>query len=350
MPELEFLLPGDPEARTGGTLYDRQVISGLSALGWRVRRRRLPEGFPFPDRGALEAAEEVLAAAPDDALVVVDGLALGAMPAQAAAQAERLRLVALVHHPLALETGLAPDAARRLYESERRALATVRRVLVTSESTAAALGDYGVPRTRIGVIEPGVTPRTRARGSRDGALSLLCVAAVVPRKGHDILVQALHGLRQLPWRLTCVGSLQRSPETVAKLRLQLSTLGLEDRIGLVDEVDEAELIEHFDRADIFVLPTHYEGYGMALAEALAHGLPVISTRTGAVPRTVPPEAGLLVSPGDGEALARALERVMREPELRRRLADAAFAAGRRLPTWQEVAARFAAELRGVSSP
>ncbi len=347
MPTLEFVLPGDPMTATGGYLYDRQIVAGLASLGWQVQVRRLSDTFPFPDREALKAADRLLAAIPDGALVVLDGLGLGAMPAQAETHAMRLRLVGLVHHPLALETGLGPDEARRLHGSERRALAAVRRVLVTSPATAAALSEYGVDWPRIGIVEPGTEQRPQATGSRDNAFVMLCVAALVPRKGHDVLLDALHSVRDRPWRLVCAGSLERSPPTVAAIRRKIIAFGLEGRVALVGEVDETRLARCYASADLFVLPSYHEGYGMALAEALAYGLPIVSTRVGAIPDTVPAEAAVLVPPGDGAALAHALARVMADTALRRRLAAAARRAGAALPGWTEAAARFAKELGRV---
>lgn len=347
MPTLEFVLPGDPMTATGGYVYDRQIAVGLASLGWQVQVRRLSDKFPFPDREALKAADRLLAAIADGALVVLDGLGLGAMPAQAEAHAPRLRLVGLVHHPLALERGLGADEARRLHGSERRALAVMRRVLVTSPATADALSDCGVERPRIGIVEPGTAQRPQATGSGGNALSLLCVGALVPRKGHDVLLDALHRLRKRPWRLVCAGSLERSPQTVAALRHKIVALGLEGRVELVGEVDEPRLARCYMSADLFVLPSYHEGYGMALAEALAYGLPVVSTRVGAIPGTVPANAAVLVPPGDSVALADALARVMADIDLRRRLAAAARRAGAALPGWAEAAARFAEELERV---
>ena len=347
MPRLDFVLPGDLATATGGYVYDRRIIAGLSALGWQVQVRHLCVSFPFPDQAALQAADRMLAALKDNALVVVDGLGLGAMPAQAEAHAKRLRLVGLVHHPLALETGLAPDDVRRLEGSERRALAAVRRVVVTSPATAAALTTYGVARSSIGIVEPGSAQRPKAKGSGGGAPSLLCVAALVPRKGHDLLLEALYALREQPWRLICVGSLARSPETVAALRGRLLQLGLERRVELVGEVDEDRLAHYYTTADLFVLPSYHEGYGMALAEALAYGLPVVSTRVGAIPQTVPADAGLLVPPGDSTALADALAKLVDNAALRQRLAGAARRAAASLPDWADAAARFADELGQV---
>ncbi|WP_295539127.1 glycosyltransferase family 4 protein [uncultured Thiohalocapsa sp.] len=352
---LHLLLPGSPAALTGGTLYDRRIAEGLRRLGWEVGLQALGAAFPLPSEQDLAAADAALAGLPPGALAVVDGLAFGAMPAVAARHADRLRLVALVHHPLALETGLDAAVAARLRAAETAALCQARRVVVTSAHTARLMADYGVPTGRLRVVEPGTDPAPLARGSvprgmgpAPGApLQLLCVGSVTPRKGHDLLVTALAGLDHLPWRLDCVGSLTREPATAAALRAHIQTLGLGARVRLLGEVAPTTLAECYQRADLFVLASWFEGYGMAYAEALARGLPVLGTTGGAVADTVPADAGLLVAPGSVAALRRALSRLLTDAALRGRLAAGAARARARLPDWPAAAACFAAAVADV---
>jgi len=346
---VHFLIPGDPETRTGGYLYDRRIMAGLTALGWRVDLYGLDASFPTPIPAALRAADAVLAALPEGALAVIDGLALGAMPEAVAPHRERLRLVALVHHPLALETGLDETLRRRLYASEREALRHVRQVIVTSPNTVRALADYGVSPERCTVVPPGTDPAPIAQGSGSEELALLCAASLTPRKGHAVLFRALAQLKHLPWRLRCAGSDALDSATAAQLRTLIGELGLTNRIEWLGELDADALAVRYQQADVFVLPSWYEGYGMVLAEALARGLPIISTTAGAIPDTVPADAGLLIPPGDAAALADALARVLTEPELRQRLAAGARAARRTLPDWPSVCAQFAATLDALSA-
>jgi glycosyltransferase involved in cell wall biosynthesis len=353
---LEFLIPGDLQSATGGYGYDRRIMGGLRELGWRVGVHSLDASFPLPTEAALAHAEQVFSGFLDDALVMVDGLALGAMPGAAARHAERLRLVALVHHPLAAETGLSREDSNRLKESERASLRSVRHVVVTSEATAMALAPYEVEATRISVIVPGTDEAPLASGSAaavsldevaaqagltkgaiygDRNLHLLCVASLTPRKGHDLLVDALSALSSLPWKLTCVGRLARGNGTAEALQGQIHRASLEERIALAGELTGDALEAAYQSADLFVLPTRYEGYGMVVAEALARGIPVISTRTGAIPYLVGSDAGLLVSPGDGDAFQDALARVLRDPALLASLRTGARAARDRLPRWSQ---------------
>jgi len=348
VPRLGLLVPGDLATATGGYLYDRRMAEGLRRLGWAVRVYPLDASFPEPSAAALAEAERLLAEIPAGELVLIDGLALGGMPRLAERHAERLRLVALIHHPLAEETGLGKARAEALRTAERHALAAVSRVIVTSPFTARLLAQYGVSRSRIAVVEPGTDPAPLAQGSPGPGLALLSVAALTPRKGHAELLAALARLRDRDWRLTLVGSLERSPPTADAIRRQIQALALGDRVDLAGEVSAARLAGHYRGSDLFVLATHFEGYGMALAEALARGLPVVSTNAGAVPETVPAGAGILVPPADVPALSAALAQVMDEPGRHAALAAGARRAAARLPTWERAARRMAEVLASAS--
>jgi glycosyltransferase involved in cell wall biosynthesis len=259
-------------------------------------------------------------------------------------EAARLAIVALVHHPLAEETGLTPAAAAALRASETRALQSARLVIVTSPATARLLPAYGVPAERIVVVEPGTEPAPPARGSSGPDVALLCVATLIPRKGHDVLIRALGQVQALPWRLTCVGSTDIHPATTDTVRRMIAEAGLHDRVTLTGSRDRDELSALYDTADVVVMPTYYEGYGMAVAEALARGLPVVATPTGGIPDLVGPDAGILVPAGDDVALAAALRSVIEDATLRARLAEGARRARLRLPTWHAAAETFARAL------
>lgn len=351
--KIVFAIPGELDTPTGGYGYDRRIIAGLRAAGWSVDVLALDASYPWPEAQAREHAAGLIARIPDDTLVVVDGLAFGAMPELAELHARRLRWVALVHHPLAHETGLTGAQREHLLASERRALATTRAVIATSAFTARGLvADFQVPTEAITVVEPGteVAPRPHQRDhrhqARPGELSLLCVATLTPRKGHLCLIEALAGLPQQhqAWTLHCVGSLAFSPDTVASVRAAIEAHGLQDRVQLHGEVSAETLAALHEQADLFVLPSFFEGYGMALTEALAHGLPVCSTTAGAIPDTVAADAGVLVPPGDVPALRAALARLIDEPEWRASLAEGARRVADRLPTWAQATSRFAQTL------
>lgn len=366
-----FLIPGDWSTLTGGFGYDRRLAQALAAAGWHVDVRRLDGDWPSPDAAALARAEAVVADLPDGSIVVADGLAYGVLDGVVAAHADRLCWVALVHHPLHLETGLAEADRQRLLHSESCALSFAHRVVVTSPHTAQDVAAMGVPPARTAVVEPGTDawPQATAdhpvRTRTDGPVRLLCVATVTPRKGHALLLQALAGVQDArpaqgpdgwqeppgragrPWRsweLHCVGSLTRDPATAAQVQALAREPALRGRVFWHGEVDAPALQAHYAAADLLVLASLHEGYGMVVAEALAAGLPVLASDAGALAQTLPPQAGWRVPPGDAPALQAALQRLLDEPALREQLAAGARDAGRRLPDWPSQAARFAAVL------
>jgi glycosyltransferase involved in cell wall biosynthesis len=338
-----FAVPGDLATPTGGYAYDRRMIAELAALGWRTDVLNLGEGFPRPTANTRAAACARLAALPSAAPIVIDGLAFGVLPEAAKEMQASHLLVALVHHPLALESGLSADEAAGLHVSERVALAAARRVVTTSAATARLLtADYCIASERLSVVEPG-TDRGDARPRKnDDAVALLAVGAVVERKGYDLLVAALAKVKHLSWRLVIAGDHGRSPEAFRRLEADIAWFGLADRITLLGAVSAQQLASLYATSDLFVLPSRFEGYGMAFAEAVAHGLPVIGTTAGAIPQTVPAGAGILVQPDDVDALASALRRLIENPHERERLAAGARAAT--FPSWKEQAALFAGVL------
>lgn len=346
---LWFLIPGDPDTPTGGYVYDRRIAAGLAELGWRIEPRRLDAHFPQPSRAALEHARQTLAEIPDDALVLIDGLALGVMPLLVRDECRRLRLVALVHHPLADETGLGMGRRAELEDSETQALSAVRGTIVTSRFTAGRVRHYGVSVERVRVVEPGVDPGARIQGSGDGPVSLICVATVTERKGHDILLESLAGLRDLQWRLSCIGDLDRDPVWSARILEQCERLGLADRVRFTGALSPQILEQHYLSADLAVLATRFEGYGMVVTEAVAHGLPMVLTRGGAAAETLPDGAGILVPVDDVNALRQTLWMLLSDPGKRARLADTAWHAALALPSWSQAVQTFSAALEDLGT-
>jgi glycosyltransferase involved in cell wall biosynthesis len=342
-PACSFVVAGSPAQLTGGYLYDARIAAGLGALGWRVATHGLDGSFPLPDARARRALGDCLALHPDGSRVVIDGLVFGGLPDVARAHASRLELVALVHHPLAEETGLDRAVREALAASERAALACARRIVVTSRFTARQLAGYDVPAARIRVVEPGVDPAPLAAADHEPA-RLLCVASMTPRKGHLVLIEALAALRSLAWSCTLVGSTTRDREHARRVMQAIAASGLAARIALPGELAPPLLREHYLGADLFVLPSLFEGYGMVVSEAIAHGLPVLATRGGALAETLPPGAGMLVPPGDAAALAGALGALLVDARARARLREAARLARGALCDWRQAAREFAAAL------
>jgi glycosyltransferase involved in cell wall biosynthesis len=332
---LAFLVPGSLETPTGGYVYDRRLIEGLRHLGWQVEVTSLDTSFPYPTAEAMAHASRTLASVADGGGVIVDGLACGAMPDLIEREADRLRITALVHLPLAADITRTPQANAELAALERRALAAAALVIVTGPSTPALLAAYDLPHSKIVVIEPGTAPVPAAERTHGTTVTLLCVATLHPGKGHETLLEALAPLVHLDWQLICVGSQTRHAETAERVRAAIVRHRLEPRVSLVGEVDETGVRRWYDSADVFVLATLQETYGMAVAEALAHGLPVVSTTAGSIPVMVGADAGMVVPPGDAAALSSALACVIADGDLRRRLRTGAQrAAANRLRTWE----------------
>jgi glycosyltransferase involved in cell wall biosynthesis len=344
-----LVVPGHLDARTGGYLYDRSIVAGLRRLDWAVDVMELDASFPYPTPAALEHAANALAAVAAGTIAIVDSLALGAMPDLITREASRLRIVALVHLPLAAACDLDRDTAARFEDGERRALRAAALVIVTGSATLPLIARHELGRDRVLVLEPGTDRAPLARGSGGHPLELLSVATLNPGKGHEALLVALSEVPHREWRLTCAGSLTRHPQTADRVRATIARLGLEDRVSLAGDLDGPALETCYDRSDVFVLATRQETYGMAVAEALAHGLPVVATMTGAIPQLVGSDAGVLVPVGDTPALVEALSRVLGDASLRARFAQGARRVRDQLPTWEEASGRFAATLNSLAS-
>lgn len=344
-PRAAFVIPGDLSLPTGGYGYDRRILARLPAYGIDVSHVALAGTFPFPTAEDLAATESILSALDADQVLFIDGLAYGAMGFDLI---NRIRqpIVALCHHPLSLEAGLDDAKRAQLQLSEHNALAHARHVIVTSPMTARILRqDFGVAEDRIMVAEPGTDRAARAKGTQTPP-HLLAVGAIVPRKGYDVLIRALAPLADKPWTLSIVGP-ARDELLRSSLEAQIAAVGLGQRIRLLGARSEAELDEIYASADIFVMPSLFEGYGMVLGEAMARGLPIVCTTGGAAAETAPNTAALKVSPGDAAAFSSALARLLDDTTLRAAMADAAWSAGLMLPTWDDAAKRIAAVLKAI---
>ena len=341
MVALGFAVPGSLDQPTGGYAYDRRLIASLRALGCEVDVIDLGDGFPYPAPATRKAALERLRATPAGRPLVIDGLALGVLPEAAQALAPSHSVIALVHHPLALESGISPETAAALAASERAALACVRHVVTTSPSTRRVLiSDYGVAPERATVALPGIDAVAVSPRPHRDEVTLLAVGAVMPRKGYDVLIDALATLADLDWRLVIAGDRTRDRATADAIAAQVSASGLGAQVSLRGAVGEDELARLHAEADVFVLASRHEGYGMAYAAAINHGLPVVGTRAGAIPETVPAGAGILVDPDDASALASALRTMITDPDAREGYAAAARAAAKQLPRWEATARIF----------
>ncbi|WP_305987591.1 glycosyltransferase family 4 protein [Roseibium sp. MMSF_3544] len=345
MKKLNFAYPGDIDTPTGGYGYDRKIITGLRDLGWQVDLVSLGEGFPLPDQATLDEAQKRLTRLPHGEALVIDGLAFGVMAEAAAVLADQLDLVALVHHPLCRETSLSPETAAALQESERKALSFTNHIIVTSHATATQVMDlFDVPEQDISVVLPGTEKPAMVDRAERESLRLLSVGTVVPRKGYDLLFSALETLKEYDWHLDVVGGTDADTGCYRLLQAQLADLVLTERVTFHGAVAPEELSGFYGNADVFVLASRYEGYGMAYTEALAHGLPVIGSGGGAVADTLPEGAAIYCGTEDVGKLRAALELLIQDNAKREEMAMAGARAASALPDWMDAATEFASAL------
>ncbi len=352
MTALHVVVPDgieDPARPSGGNIYDLRVCNALAELGWPVQIHAVPGSWPRPDAAAYDALGGVMRRIPDGAVTLLDGLVGSTAPEVLVPQSTRLRLVALVHMPLGQRAGSNGSRMR-----EGAVLSAATSVVTTSAWARRTLLElYSLPADKVHVAEPGVDgARLSARTATAGAL--LCVASVVPEKGHDVLLDALSTITALPWRCLCVGSTTRDPAFAEKQRRRVLDDELEDRVHFAGPRSEAKLARAYATADLLVLPSRAETYGMVVIEALARGVPVVAADAGGVSEALGQgngglRPGLLVPPGDAAALAAGLRTWLRDAEVRRTWRRAARERRASLPQWSATTsalARVLAEAAG----
>ncbi|WP_371663753.1 glycosyltransferase family 4 protein [Streptomyces sp. NBC_00280] len=349
---VHFVMPGgvdDPAKPSGGNAYDRRISLDLPGFGWQVHKHAVAGEWPRPGTDARAELARTLRELPDGTVVLLDGLVACGVPEIIVPEAERLRLAVLVHLPLGDETGLDPAVAAELDALERTTLRAVPSVIATSDWAVRRLvSHHGLAPDRVHMAAPGADIAPLASGT-DGVSRLLCVAAVTPRKGQHRLVEALAAVTDLPWSCVCVGGLEQDPEYVADLRALIARHGLEDRLHLAGPQAGAQLDASYAAADLMVLTSYAETYGMAVTEALARGIPVLATDVGGLPEAVgrAPDGGvpgILVPPEDPAALAAELRGWFGEADVRRRLKAAARGRRAALDGWAATARSLAGVL------
>lgn len=340
-----FVLPADVDDVTfasGGNAYDRHMCEVLG-----LREVVVPGRWPTPGQDARTNLARALGSLPDGSVALLDGLVACGVPESVVPHARRLRLAILLHLPLGDETGLPPERAAELDGLERETLHAAAAVIATSAwAGRRAIDHHGLDPARVHVAPPGTAPAPLATGT-DGRL--LCLASITPRKGQDVLVEALAGVADLGWTCDCVGSVRRDPAYVERVHGLILRHGLANRISLTGPLPDAELRTRFGRTDLLVLPSRGETFGMVVTEALARGIPVLTSQVDALPDTLgrAPDGGvpgILVPPGDAAALSEALRRYLADASLRGRLRESARERRRELEDWNQAARRLAAIL------
>lgn len=345
--QTALAVPGDLSTLTGGYIYDRRLLHELRSLGHDVLHIELPSSFPNPTPVDMAESFRLLQAVKHDCPIIIDGLAFGALDTSGVKKLP-MPLIALIHHPLAKESGLSHERQRVLYETERSNLENAAHVIVPSPHTAEILiAEYAVAKAKITIARPG-TDRPEQPLRRINPPLILSVGIQLPRKGHDILLKALAMIVDLDWQAIIVGSALDKKYAQDLLSLRAS-LELEKRVTFAGQIDSTALSQLYRSAGLFALATRFEGYGIVFDEALVHGLPIVSCQTGAVPDTVPSSAGLLVPAGQPGAFADALRKLLSDSNVQTKLAKAALDAGHGLPGWVDTAQITSTALSAIKS-
>jgi glycosyltransferase involved in cell wall biosynthesis len=348
----------DPHRPSGGNTYDRTVLAGLAERGWAVHQHEVDGSWPHPDPAARAAVARVLAGIPDGAPVLVDGLVGSGIPDVVVPEARRLRLAVLVHLPLghAADDGTGHDADRgkAWRPAEGAVLRAAAAVVTTSHWTRTWLvTTYGLAPAGVTVAPPGVVPADRVVASASGS-RLLCVGAVTPTKGHDLLVEALADVADLHWACRCIGSVEVEPAFAEQVRGRALALGLGERLTFAGPRVGRDLDAGYAASDLVLVPSRVETYGMVVTEALARGIPVVGADVGGLPEALgrAPDRrrpGILVRPDDPAALALAVRHWLTDAGLRESLRAAADGRCRTLAGWSETTDRLARVLLGVAA-
>lgn len=338
---------GDPRRPSGGNTYDRRLCQALGSAGWSVHLAEVAGAWPWAGEIGRDSLDGTLRALPDGSLVLVDGLVASTLPEVVVPACRRLRLVVLMHMPIGVqaEGPVGPES------DVLRAAASV--VTPSTWSRSWLLASYDLDPALVHVAHPGVDAAPPATGTAHGG-ALLCVGAVTQGKCHDLLLAALAHVADLPWRCVCVGALTVAPGFVAQLRRRVHDSCLDGRFLLAGPRTGSELDAAYATADVLVLASRAETYGMVVTEALSRGLPVIAADVGGVPEALGATAdgtrpGLLAPPGDVTALADTLRLWLSDADLRGALRAAALQRRAGLKGWSETADRVSRVLEEAAA-
>ena len=338
---VSLIVPAPFDLVSGGYGYDRRIVSEMRAAGHQVDVLELTGQFPLPDEKARESAHAIWAGLATDTTPVIDGLALPAFRGFDDMLTAR-GAVGLIHHPVSMETGIPAAEQTMLDAAERHLFRCMRRLIVTSGTTAETLtSHFQCPADTVRRVVPGTDDAPRCAGSAGTVCEILSIGTLIPRKGHDLLLHALARLFDLNWHLTIVGSPDRDPTYARTLLALTAELNIQERVRFAGELVDAPLDALWRGADIFALATRYEGYGMVIAEALKHGLPVVVTNGGAAGQLLTPDSGCLCPVDDRDQVSKSLRRLIFDKYLRLAMAEAAWQVGQQLPSWHTQAALFA---------
>lgn len=331
---IRFIIPGDINTPSGGYRYDRTILEEWRALNVAFDLVSLSGSYPIPSDNDKALAFSVMDECDDADVTIIDGLAGGGFPELMELLSKKAPCISLLHHPLSLENGISQADAQLLEASERGGLNFTKAVITTSPATSKTVAElFAIDNNVIHTVEPGVTRAKPIEFRTEPPLSILSVGSITQRKGHDVLINALALIKNAPWQLTIVGPQHFNPAHFRELTDLCQELGVSNRVTFLDDLSDNALSHEYAKADIFALASRYEGYGMAYAEAIVRGIPVVGTTAGAIPDTVPQEAGILTAADDVAAFSNALSSMLNDTPLRQKKHLGALAAEPNFPTW-----------------
>ena len=330
---LHFLIPGDIETLAGSYIYDKRIIEGLKAKGHTVNLQRLADDFPFPSDESLVQCKKIVKSIPKSEPIIVDSLAFGVIPEILEDVAATNPIIALIHVPLSVDPIYSAYQRTLLTSNEQEAFKLASKFVVTSEYTLDVLLNLGIEMPQIKLVVPGIDDFPQKKNFPDKPFKLLSIANMCRSKDHSILVRALSALKDKDWLLDCYGNLDMDREYLSDLQAMIRKNHLQEKILIHGIVSGQELTNAFLNADLFVHPSDFEIYGMALSEALAHGIPVVASTGGGICKTVPSKMGQFFKPGDVYGLQSILEELFENQDVYKKLWTNAQFYKERAQTW-----------------
>lgn len=343
---LHFLIPGDIDIFTSCYIYDRRIIEGLKSKGHIVKLHRLPDDFPFPSKGSLQLCNQIIKTIPKSEPIVIDGLAFGAIPSILKVVYGMNPIIGLIHLPLSVDPNYSAYQRTIITGPEKEAFGYASKFIVTSEYTAEIFANLGIEEKNVNLVIPGLDNFSKKKDYPETPKKLLSIANLCRNKDHNILVSALSALSNKDWILHCYGNLDFDRNYLSEFQALIRRNKLQDKILIHGIISGKELNDVYLDADLFIHPSDFEVYGMALAEALAHGIPVVASTGGGICRTIPAKMAQFFKPGDVYGLQSILEELFENPDLYKRLYTKASTYNEQAQTWEKSCDLFEKALIG----
>lgn len=344
---LHFLIPGDINTLTGGYVYDKIIIEGLEKLGYSVTVHQLSNDFPFPSKENLKKCEVVVKNIPTDNPVFIDSLAFGPMHKILLLNRGKNPVIPIMHLPLPKNPNFSKAEQDQFILPEQNALKLAVKIIAVSGFTKQIIMDYGIEASKIEIITPGFSYLPRKASFPDFPEKILCVGSYLPGKGQLLLVKALAKIRHLKWTLTMCGIQDFDPHYFKKIQSEIETEKLGSRIFVNPPVSGESLSKAYLEADLFILPSYFENFSMALNDALYCGIPVITTDGGGIPFSVPHNMSVIVPKGNENELKQAIEKVLTDSAYYKNLCKATSTYYQSANSWNNSINLFQAILRDL---